>query len=171
LIAPAYKNRRIKSRVLGTVLNRVFLKAIGTYLPAGGRSTGELPRGRRCHSEIATAPATAGIDPHTGDRDAVLFQNNVLLVEADALDQSPEVDPRFGDGNAGNQRLEEGNLVQPAYYGMSPDFPSETLVTVTFAEHEGKTKLAFSRPSSSRSRSATGLSRAGPNPWTVSPNA
>jgi uncharacterized protein YndB with AHSA1/START domain len=38
---------------------------------------------------------------------------------------------------------EEGNLVQPAHYGMSPDWPSETLVTVTFAEHEGKTKLTL----------------------------
>ncbi|MGH8064289.1 MAG: SRPBCC domain-containing protein [Candidatus Entotheonellia bacterium] len=36
---------------------------------------------------------------------------------------------------------EEGNLVQPAHYGMSPDWPSETLLTVTFAEHDGKTKL------------------------------
>ena len=35
---------------------------------------------------------------------------------------------------------EEGNLVQPAHYGMSPDWPAETLLTVTFAEHEGKTK-------------------------------
>jgi uncharacterized protein YndB with AHSA1/START domain len=38
---------------------------------------------------------------------------------------------------------EEGNLVQPAHYGMSPDWPSETLVTVTFAEHDGKTKLTL----------------------------
>jgi uncharacterized protein YndB with AHSA1/START domain len=38
---------------------------------------------------------------------------------------------------------EEGNLVQPAHYGMSPDWPSATLVTVTFAEHDGKTKLTL----------------------------
>jgi uncharacterized protein YndB with AHSA1/START domain len=35
----------------------------------------------------------------------------------------------------------EGNLVQPTHYGMSPDWPSEMLVTVTFAEHDGKTKV------------------------------
>jgi uncharacterized protein YndB with AHSA1/START domain len=38
---------------------------------------------------------------------------------------------------------EEGNLVQPSHYGMSPDWPSETLVTATFAEHDGKTKLTL----------------------------
>ncbi len=36
---------------------------------------------------------------------------------------------------------EEGKLVEPAHYGMSSGWPTETLVTVTFAEHEGKTKL------------------------------
>jgi uncharacterized protein YndB with AHSA1/START domain len=38
---------------------------------------------------------------------------------------------------------EKGNPVPPAHYGMSPDFPSEALITVTFAEHEGKTKLTL----------------------------
>jgi uncharacterized protein YndB with AHSA1/START domain len=38
---------------------------------------------------------------------------------------------------------EEGNPVPPTYYGMSPDWPQEALVTVTFAEHEGKTKLTL----------------------------
>jgi uncharacterized protein YndB with AHSA1/START domain len=37
----------------------------------------------------------------------------------------------------------EGNLVEPAHYGMGPDWPSETLLTVTFAEHAGKTKLTL----------------------------
>jgi uncharacterized protein YndB with AHSA1/START domain len=36
---------------------------------------------------------------------------------------------------------EEGNFVEPERYGMSPDFPLQMLVTVTFAEHDGKTKL------------------------------
>jgi uncharacterized protein YndB with AHSA1/START domain len=35
----------------------------------------------------------------------------------------------------------EGNLVQPTHYGMSPDWPSEMLVTVTVAEHDGKMKV------------------------------
>ncbi len=35
----------------------------------------------------------------------------------------------------------EGNLVPASYYGMSGDWPLELLVTVTFEEHEGKTKL------------------------------
>jgi len=38
---------------------------------------------------------------------------------------------------------EKGNLVPATHYGMSPDWPEELLVTVTFAEHEGKTKLTL----------------------------
>lgn len=39
---------------------------------------------------------------------------------------------------------EEGNPVAPAHYGMSPDWPFGTLITVTFAEHQGsKTKLTL----------------------------
>jgi uncharacterized protein YndB with AHSA1/START domain len=37
----------------------------------------------------------------------------------------------------------EGNPVPPAHYGMSASHPAETLVTVTFEEHEGKTKLTL----------------------------
>jgi uncharacterized protein YndB with AHSA1/START domain len=32
----------------------------------------------------------------------------------------------------------EGNVVPPTHYGMSPDWPLETLLTVTFDEHAGK---------------------------------
>jgi uncharacterized protein YndB with AHSA1/START domain len=38
---------------------------------------------------------------------------------------------------------EKGNPVPPAHYGMSPDFPSQALITVTFAQHEGKTKCTL----------------------------
>ncbi|MBN2118957.1 MAG: SRPBCC domain-containing protein [Anaerolineales bacterium] len=38
---------------------------------------------------------------------------------------------------------EEGNVVSAAYYGMSPDFPRETLVTVTFEDYDGKTKMTL----------------------------
>jgi uncharacterized protein YndB with AHSA1/START domain len=38
---------------------------------------------------------------------------------------------------------EEGNPVPATYYGMNPDWPQETLVTVTFAEDKGKTKLTL----------------------------
>lgn len=34
---------------------------------------------------------------------------------------------------------EEGNTVSPQAYGMSPDWPEEALITVTFDEHGGKT--------------------------------
>ena len=39
----------------------------------------------------------------------------------------------------------EGNVVPPTHYGMSPDWPLETLLTVTFDEHEGgkKTKVTL----------------------------
>ena len=36
---------------------------------------------------------------------------------------------------------EKGNVVSATYYGMSPDFPLETLVTVTFEDHDGRTKM------------------------------
>ena len=39
----------------------------------------------------------------------------------------------------------EGNVVPASYYGMSGDWPLESLVTVTFEEHEGKTKLTLRR--------------------------
>ena len=38
---------------------------------------------------------------------------------------------------------EHGNVVPATHYGMSPDFPLEMLVTVTFEEHEGKTKMTL----------------------------
>jgi uncharacterized protein YndB with AHSA1/START domain len=38
---------------------------------------------------------------------------------------------------------EEGNVVPATYYGMSADFPLEMLVTVTFEEIDGKTKLTL----------------------------
>ena len=38
---------------------------------------------------------------------------------------------------------EEGNPVPPTHYGMSADWPAETLLTVTFTEHEGKTTLTL----------------------------
>lgn len=37
----------------------------------------------------------------------------------------------------------KGNPVPPAHYGMSSGHPPETFVTVTFAEHEGKTMLTL----------------------------
>jgi uncharacterized protein YndB with AHSA1/START domain len=38
---------------------------------------------------------------------------------------------------------EKGNPVPASHYGISPDWPQETLVTVTFAEHDGKTRLTL----------------------------
>lgn len=38
---------------------------------------------------------------------------------------------------------EKGNIVPATFYGMSPDFPLELLLTVTFGEIPGKTKLAI----------------------------
>ena len=38
---------------------------------------------------------------------------------------------------------EKGNVVPATYYGMNADMPLEMLVTVTFEEHEGKTKLTL----------------------------
>ncbi len=37
----------------------------------------------------------------------------------------------------------EGNVVPATHYGMSPDFPLEMLVTVTFEEYGGKTRLTL----------------------------
>lgn len=38
---------------------------------------------------------------------------------------------------------EAGNVVPATYYGMSADFPLEMLVTVTFEDQAGKTKLTL----------------------------
>lgn len=38
---------------------------------------------------------------------------------------------------------EKGNVVPATHYGMSADFPLKMLVTVTFEEREGKTKLTL----------------------------
>lgn len=38
---------------------------------------------------------------------------------------------------------QEGNVVPASHYGMSADFPLEMLVTVTFEEQGGKTKLTL----------------------------
>lgn len=38
---------------------------------------------------------------------------------------------------------EDGETVPASYYGMSGDWPMELLVTVTFEEYEGKTKLTL----------------------------
>lgn len=38
---------------------------------------------------------------------------------------------------------EEGNVVPASYYGMGGDWPLEMLITVTFEEQDGKTKLTL----------------------------
>jgi uncharacterized protein YndB with AHSA1/START domain len=38
---------------------------------------------------------------------------------------------------------ENGNVVPGTYYGMSPDFPLEMLVIVTFEDQDGKTKMTL----------------------------
>lgn len=38
---------------------------------------------------------------------------------------------------------EQGNIVSPRKYGMSPDWPEEALITVTFEEHGGNTKFTL----------------------------
>jgi uncharacterized protein YndB with AHSA1/START domain len=38
---------------------------------------------------------------------------------------------------------EKGDTVQPASYGMSPDWPAQSLVTVTFVELDGRTELTL----------------------------
>jgi len=38
---------------------------------------------------------------------------------------------------------EKGNPVNASFYGMNPDYPMESLVTVTFDEEDGKTKFTL----------------------------
>jgi uncharacterized protein YndB with AHSA1/START domain len=38
---------------------------------------------------------------------------------------------------------EKGNIVPATHYGMDPGFPRELLVTVTFEERDGKTKVTL----------------------------
>lgn len=58
---------------------------------------------------------------------------------------------------------EQGNPVPPTHYGMSPDWPQEALLTVTFAEHGGRTTLTLqhavgSAPASERDQCRAGWS-------------
>ncbi len=38
---------------------------------------------------------------------------------------------------------EHGNVVEATHYGLSAEWPRETLVTVTLAEHQGKTRVTL----------------------------
>jgi|GEM_PF-193751 len=38
---------------------------------------------------------------------------------------------------------EQGNVMSPEQYGMSADWPTEAIITVTFTEHVGKTRLTL----------------------------
>jgi uncharacterized protein YndB with AHSA1/START domain len=38
---------------------------------------------------------------------------------------------------------DQGHIVPATHYGMTPDFPLEMTVTITFEEFEGKTKLTL----------------------------
>lgn len=59
---------------------------------------------------------------------------------------------------------EQGNTVQPVQYGMSPDWPPETLLTATLAEYEGKTKLTLRQTVSESLAKSTGARQG----WTES---
>ena len=37
----------------------------------------------------------------------------------------------------------DGNVIAPSTYGMIADWPAEALITVTFAEHDGRTKFTL----------------------------
>ena len=52
---------------------------------------------------------------------------------------------------------EKGNPVPPAHYGLSPEHPAEALITVTFEERDGRTKLTLrhSIPAAVKERKAT----------------
>jgi len=41
---------------------------------------------------------------------------------------------------------EKGNTVPASYYGMGETFPRETKVTITFEDHDGKTKITLNYP-------------------------
>ncbi|MEO6523096.1 MAG: SRPBCC domain-containing protein [Mucilaginibacter sp.] len=47
-----------------------------------------------------------------------------------------------------NMADEHGNLVEPAVIGMDPEWPKETLLTITFEEQDNKTKLTLHQTAS-----------------------
>ncbi len=51
---------------------------------------------------------------------------------------------------------EKGNPINPVDIGMDPDWPGETLVTVTFTEENGKTKLQLRQTVSQELAKKTG---------------
>jgi len=60
---------------------------------------------------------------------------------------------------------EAGNLVPPTRYGMSADWPAEALITVTFAEHDVKTKFTLQHAVGSAPASERNMCQQG---WTES---
>jgi uncharacterized protein YndB with AHSA1/START domain len=50
----------------------------------------------------------------------------------------------------------QGNAAEPAAVGMDPDWPRETVVTVTFVEHEGKTTVTLQQTVSESLAKRTG---------------
>ena len=51
---------------------------------------------------------------------------------------------------------ENGNPINPTEIGMDPDWPGETLVTVTLTEENGKTKLQLRQTVSQELAKKTG---------------
>jgi uncharacterized protein YndB with AHSA1/START domain len=51
---------------------------------------------------------------------------------------------------------ENGNQINPAEIGMDPEWPAKTLVTVTFAEENGKTKMQLQQTVSEELAKKTG---------------
>jgi uncharacterized protein YndB with AHSA1/START domain/dihydrofolate reductase len=64
----------------------------------------------------------------------------------------------------------EGNVVPATYYGLGPDWPLESLTTVTFEEFAGATTVTVRDEGVPPGPEGDALGRAGPKSWTVSPN-
>ena len=100
----------------------------------------------------------------------VYFKN--INVETGGQFQSCISNPQFGDCWAigtykeisPNTKIvfslinadENGNPIDPTEIGMDPDWPGETLVTVTFTEENGKTKLQLRQTVSQELAQKTG---------------
>jgi len=69
----------------------------------------------------------------------IVKPERIVCTDTFADEKGNPVSPR----QYGMSADEKGNPVSPRQYGMSPDWPDEALITVTFTEHAGKTRLTL----------------------------
>lgn len=83
------------------------------------------------------------IDLRVGGKHLVCMRSDDGKVEVWSTGAYKEIEPMKKLVVTDSFADKEGNVVDPSHYGFSDDFPKELLVTVTFEEVGGKTKVTL----------------------------